>query len=267
MSTQDHKPGDSDGHKAIKIFLAIGIAVAFIGFFVGTRSESYQTDALSTYPENERPAPSKSTAAKSYGEILEEPLEANAHWAENLEQLKKDRPDLFDEVENTEAELMKSLAERAERRAYAGAPPMVPHPVKQIGDLACVACHTEGVKVRGKVARAMSHEFFANCTQCHTEANSSVPIDPQLGDSVSTENSFEGLPPVARGTTAWVGAPPTIPHEVSMRENCNSCHGPLGYEGMQTTHPWRQNCQQCHAPNADLNQNLPPSNMPFPAID
>ena len=261
MSNEEHT-SSWHGGKSIHLFLATLIAVAFIGFFVGTRSEDYEASGLSAIPEHQRPEKGDSKPAPSYAELLEEPLAANEHWTENIDELKQDRPDLFETVENTERELVATLSARAERRAYDGAPPTVPHPVKQLGDLACVACHTDGVKVRGRIARPMSHEFFANCTQCHAAEKTSVPIDPNLAHSVPVENSFEGLAPDVWGATAWAGAPPEMPHREFMRSECTSCHGGLGYEGMQTTHPWRQSCQQCHTRDAGLNQNLPPSTLP-----
>lgn len=263
MSETGKTSPDKGTHKPLQIFLLIGIAVAFIGFFVGTRSSSVDPHEATAHAGADRPQ-TEAMAARSYAEILQDPLASNEHWEGSIAELAKKRPDLYAEVENTPEELEQALAERAQNRAYAGAPPTVPHPVKQTGDLACAACHTDGLQVRGKTAPAMSHEFYTNCTQCHVPSESPVPLDPSITGTIPRENSFVGKPEPHGGEVAWYGAPPQTPHSTQMRSDCTSCHGTLGKEGMKSTHPWRQNCQQCHAPSADLNQGMPPSMLEQP---
>jgi cytochrome c-type protein NapB len=42
-------------------------------------------------------------------------------------------------------------------------------------------------------------------------------------------------------------SPPTIPHQIFMRENCLACHsGPAAREEIRTAHPDRVRCRQCH---------------------
>ncbi len=42
-------------------------------------------------------------------------------------------------------------------------------------------------------------------------------------------------------------APPVIPHQLLMRENCAACHtGPAAREEIRCTHPERVRCAQCH---------------------
>lgn len=250
-------------HKPLQIFLAVVIAVAFIGFFVGTRSGVEDPHAANAKPTISPPG-GEAMQARTYTEILEHPLASNQQWERSIERLADDRPDLFAEVENTPEELRQALAARAERRAYRGAPPTVPHPVKQTGDLACAACHSRGLQVRGRTAPAMSHEFMTNCTQCHVPGTTPVPVDPSLDDQVPTANSFAGLPEPTGGPVAWYGAPPQTPHQTFMRSECTSCHGTLGKEGMKSPHPWRQSCQQCHAPSSSLNQGMPPTTLEQP---
>lgn len=144
-----------------------------------------------------------------------------------------------------------ALARRAARRAYDGAPPVVPHPVDPTSVAACTACHEHGLRVgapgREVVAPAMPHAAYASCTQCH------APGPPEAVAGWTDEapaNLFRGLAAPERGDRAWPGAPPVIPHATSMRERCLSCHGPDGAAGLRSTHPWRQSCTQCHAPRA-----------------
>lgn len=152
---------------------------------------------------------------------------------------------LTNEVINLEADRVRSLALRTVRRAYDGAPPVVPHPVNDNDVASCAACHGEGREIAGRIAPRMSHRMYVNCTQCHAPAG-----NPGLGPAFPVDNTFAGLGPPGRGARAWDGAPPVIPHRTHMRENCIACHGLLGREGMRSTHPWRVNCIQCHAGSA-----------------
>jgi cytochrome c-type protein NapB len=96
----------------------------------------------------------------------------------------------------------------------------------------------------------MSHPQYSNCTQCHVPADGlrSLTEDERL----FVANSFEGLGAPGRGSRAYPGAPPTVPHGVFMRQNCMSCHGPDRPNAILSSHPERQNCLQCHAPDATL---------------
>lgn len=258
------QPGPGGALKPLQIFLVVAIVVAFVGFFVGTRSATYAPHYLPPDPPPDRQH-SETMAARSYSEIMRNPLTKNDHWVDGIQELSAQRPELYAQVENTPAARGEARRARAENRAFAGAPPTVPHPVKQTGDLACVACHTDGVAVRGRVASPMSHEFMANCTQCHVPGEAAGPMDAALGGTMSRENSFQGLEEPSGGPVAWAGAPPQIPHATWMRQACTSCHGPMGREGMKSTHPWRQNCEQCHAASAALNQQMPPETL-LPAM-
>ena len=135
---------------------------------------------------------------------------------------------------------------RAERRAYDGAPPIIPH--KNFG-MTCVSCHkATGIELPGVgYAPAMPHELtqglsaIANCTQCHVFQQDVKPF---------AESTFVGLrQDLRRGKRLNDLAPPVIPHPVFMRENCAACHtGPAAREEIRTTHPERSNCKQCHIP-------------------
>ena len=152
------------------------------------------------------------------------------------------------EVEKT------SAVERAERRLFDGAPPVIPH--DPLG-AACVSCHNqEGVEVPnlgyappsphagyGAVETA-GMSAISRCRQCHVF---------QQTDAVFVANGFEGLrQDLRRGRRLNALAPPVIPHRVFMREACLACHdGPAAREAIRTSHPERERCLQCH-----LEQNL-----------
>ena len=135
-----------------------------------------------------------------------------------------------------------SLGDRATRRAFDGAPPVVPH--GEIG-ANCLACHSgQGMEVAGLgFAPAMPHDQaagrFANCRQCHVM---------KRGEGVFKETAFSGRPQAYRGgKRAFEGAPPVMPHPRFMRENCLACHdGPSAREEIRCSHPERSNCTQCH---------------------
>lgn len=134
---------------------------------------------------------------------------------------------------------------RDERRAYAGAPPAMPHlPLGAV----CTSCHG-GVPVVVEdlgISPASPHRQggqMSHCRQCH------VPGGP--ADSVP-ESGFAGLRPgVEKGHRAHPLAPPMIPHRLFMRENCLACHGgDAARPEIRTTHESQVNCRQCHLPTA-----------------
>lgn len=134
--------------------------------------------------------------------------------------------------------------ERAERRLFDGAPPIIPH--EALG-ASCVSCHNErGMAVEDLGFSPPSpHELtggmsaMARCEQCHVYQRSHEPW---------VETTFVGQPQdLRRGTRLYPGAPPTMPHAKLMRENCLACHsGAAAREEIRTTHPERQRCEQCH---------------------
>lgn len=137
-----------------------------------------------------------------------------------------------------------SATVRAERRAYDGAPPVIPHePLKAD----CIECHTTTGKEVPRLgfapANPHSHTTVAgatqNCRQCHVFRKS---------DDEFAESLFVGIPQtITPGTRAYPGAPPMIPHSELMRENCLACHsGPSARKEIICTHTTRTNCRQCH---------------------
>lgn len=137
-----------------------------------------------------------------------------------------------------------SAPERARRRAYDGAPPVIPHPPM---GARCVSCHHgSGLEVPNlgfappsPHAPSAHPGSLAHCPQCHVF---------QKTEAVFRRSTFTGLPQdLRRGPRLYPGAPPVIPHDVFMRENCATCHsGPAAREPIRTTHPERVYCRQCH---------------------
>lgn len=124
---------------------------------------------------------------------------------------------------------------RAELSMYEGAPPVMPHAVRNRD---CLDCHATGMITEGKQAPITPHPQFANCQQCHV---------PQQSVALFRENEFKRTITVAALPKANPSGPPLIPHRVFMRENCLVCHNdPARKEVVQTTHPERANCRQCH---------------------
>jgi len=129
-------------------------------------------------------------------------------------------------------------AYRRVQRAYDGAPPVVPHPVRALGRQDCLSCHGEGLDLGGDgMAPRVPHPERVNCQQCHVE---------QVASNLLVRTSFSGLRHASRGHRAYPGAPPLLPHPRNGREHCLGCHGERGGSPLHTPHPDRVNCLQCH---------------------
>jgi cytochrome c-type protein NapB len=143
----------------------------------------------------------------------------------------------------------RSLDTYYDNRAYHGAPPSIPHPVasgeRSMGGNDCLQCHQNGgfVDKFKAYVPVTPHPEMVNCRQCHVVQN--------------TKTFFKGTnfykaeaPLVGKGVNnALPGSPPTIPHQLQMRENCLSCHGGSSApREIRVSHPERVNCRQCHMP-------------------
>ncbi|MCE9532251.1 MAG: nitrate reductase cytochrome c-type subunit [Planctomycetes bacterium] len=223
----------------IPLLAIVGFSMATVGFITGIR-EPRKTERGSV---SAVPHVSDVPAAVNYSELPTARLSPNAHWVQNLNQLKFEKPEIFETVTRTEEMKLAALADRAKNRAYDGAPPTIPHPADALSNTSCLACHGEGLKIGDRIATKISHAQLTNCTQCHVEQS-----------TILVENSFVGVYRAGPGERASPGAPPTIPHHTWLRENCASCHGLLTRSGIRTTHPWLTSCTQCHAPSAVLDQ-------------
>ncbi|MCL4223092.1 MAG: nitrate reductase cytochrome c-type subunit [Myxococcales bacterium] len=238
--------------RGLQIGLAVAIAVAGVGLVSGVESSGRE---VASYVEPGPPPPASAGEARGYRDLRARPHGPNAALpADWWRLLRGGGPDLFAEVAPTAVDRAQAVAARAARRAYDGAPPVIPHAVDQLAVPACLACHDQGLVVGGKVAPVMSHVERTSCLQCHVVA---ADPRPRAETPPPPESTFVGLGAPGLGERAWPGAPPTIPHATWMRERCESCHGPMGAHGLKTTHPWRQSCVQCHAPSAVLDQRPP----------
>lgn len=138
-----------------------------------------------------------------------------------------------------------SLKEYYSRRAFPGAPPIIPHPLVSetgIGGNDCLQCHKNGgfVPKFDAYAPITPHPEMLNCKQCHVPSKTTVNFK---------NTNWEKHPHPQVGNQALIGSPPVIPHDLQMRENCLSCHaGPSTPTEIRVTHPSRVNCRQCHVP-------------------
>lgn len=251
MSAELPTPSKAPAHtsRAVHLLLAGLIAVAFVGFFVGIRQGKTvpdlsppQREVLAEYPQAIPATAWRDVDRRRYG--------PNHEWHSSLASLQQPPVDYSTPPRATSEDRRALQFVRATRRAFPGAPPVVPHPVDQMSVSSCMVCHGEGLFI-GKGVRAprMSHALFASCTQCHVESGSA-----ELPSAVAVENDFQAVESPLAGRRAWPGAPPVIPHTTWMREKCISCHGPTGKAAIRTTHPTRANCLQCHVSSAVLDQ-------------
>lgn len=213
------------------------LGLAVMGFALGIRGNTH--DRARTPPSGS-PSSFDAPPAPTYVDVARRPLGPNVDFKSSLALLAQPAatapPAKPDPLARAAA-----LASRAERRAYDGAPPVIPHAVDARHANACLACHGEGLTVADAVARKIPHPIWMQCTQCHVERENRM-----FGDIVLAENTFVGFMAADFAHRATPGAPPVTPHSISTRQDCVSCHGPKGELGLRTSHPERQNCLQCH---------------------
>jgi cytochrome c-type protein NapB len=257
-----NSPAPHSYKKATWLLGAILLTASISGFFMGLRQTGSQISltrpvSLAT-EESERNAIRETNAvpvAVAYAKQDWLKEGSNRGWQNRVANLFQPPLDLSTLTNATEAERAGALRQRAARRAYDGAPPVVPHPIAQDSSAACLACHGEGLVVKDKIASKISHARYASCTQCHAPSSGlGLPLaEAELLDPIAG-NTFAGAPAPFKGSRAWPQAPPTVPHATLLRSDCLSCHGPRGLLGLRTPHPDRQSCVQCHAPSAELDQ-------------
>lgn len=251
MATPDSDRTRPSARDTMMVLVAVVLGVSFIGFALGV------SDPAPT-PAPVRALSSNNTAPEVTGEVPVAPAYAAMSTAD-VDEIRGSEP-----VEPDTLDV--ALAARAERRAYDGAPPVVPHPVQESAAAECLACHLEGTAIRGRVARPIPHLPYASCSQCHVVDGGSPPAAGWLEAEAAfgAENGFDGVRAPEGGPRAWPVAPPQIPHSTWMREACLSCHGPRGAQPMRSTHPERTSCTQCHAPSAELERAPFVMDAPFP---
>ena len=132
---------------------------------------------------------------------------------------------------------------RAARRSFTGAPPVIPHKVYWRNNKECLHCHLEVRQTPFGLSNITPHPELKNCQQCHvgTQWLNGEVVVPLV------KNTFEGWDGEGKGTRTHEFAPPTVPHSLHMRQNCNSCHAPDAPDPrLRGPHPKRINCRQCH---------------------
>jgi cytochrome c-type protein NapB len=142
---------------------------------------------------------------------------------------------------------VRTLSKYYSRRAYLGSPPVIPHPDRVHGkDLECLTCHSDGgwTGLLQRITPVTPHPELTSCRQCHV-----WPSTAALFKGID----WQSLPPPRLGRSYLPGAPPPIPHDLQMRENCNACHvGPGTLTAIRMKHEWRGICRQCHLPDASV---------------
>ncbi len=239
-----------DSHRAsvgrsLNIGLAVVVGVSLVGFVIGIRPAAGPEIAPGVAAASVRDGKREpAVPSQPYLKLRQRLYGANSEVTSNLATLRAGLPRLTDKVEQTEADRAQALAQRTKRRAFAGAPPTVPHPIDEKGVTVCLDCHRHGLVLEGRIAPAMSHALLVSCTQCHAP----VPeVDKPTAPAFVVDNAFIGGGPAGKGARAWQGAPPAVPHPTWMRQRCSACHGVGGPKGLRTAHPARTNCAQCHA--------------------
>lgn len=244
------------------VLLSGVIALAAVGYFVGISDGVPQEDSepMAVAMRTSSAANESDAAvlpATTYDQMRRRESGPTSSWSPKLTQIPQPNYEVTEDFKPSEAEKQQSTLVRASRRAFNGAPPIIPHAVERTDDAACYACHGQGMRIEDRVANRMSHGFLANCMQCHAPPPPQPFADEEKEGETNAivENSFVGMPAPLQGERAFPGAPPTIPHSTWMRGQCLACHSrQVGWAGLESTHPWRQNCQQCHAPSAVLDQ-------------
>ncbi len=153
------------------------------------------------------------------------------------------------------------LEEVYSRRAYHGAPPVVPHAVDNALDHAqgCNACHQKGgfVPTFAAFAPVTPHPQYSNCLQCHAQIKAAGEFSRE--ETPGQKNDWETVSPPLLRQSSLGSAPPAIPHFVGLlRDNCAACHvGPQAPVEVRCPHPERGSCLQCHAQRVDSNGQSP----------
>lgn len=121
-------------------------------------------------------------------------------------------------------------------RLYFGAPPTIPHDAgPEMNE--CLTCHADNASG----APLTPHPTRLRCRSCH------VAPDEKAGEFRSS--TFAGLAPPERSPRLHAKAPPLVPHQFLLHENCLACHAPgARNDVISTSHPERLRCQQCHVP-------------------
>lgn len=150
-------------------------------------------------------------------------------------------------------------------RSYPGAPPRVPHGLTatEFRTNRCNTCHERGGFSQrfGAYAPVNPHPEWSSCLQCHATNAVLVGLPfPQASGDDACRQCHSGAPSrfeeagLTWRTSAFpevrrhrAGDIPPIPHDLTLRGNCLTCHfGPGAVAEIRISHPERTNCRQCH---------------------
>jgi len=205
-----------------KILLVVGIAAVVI-YIVG---ESFRTDTHDP---------------SHVAHVLDRVQAQSPPRSEQGKQLQTSLSPTMQAQQGVQTRVLKTYYER---RAYPGAPPLIPHEVDPeiARTMNCNVCHANGgytPKFNAYVP-VTPHPQYQNCMQCHVEAKT---------DTKFVTTNWKSVNPPSVHRPALPGSPPPIPHTLQLRENCLACHaGPSAVAEVRTSHPERVNCRQCHVP-------------------
>ena len=255
MTADSKAPNEATGKGKWMVGLMILTIVSVSGAFMGMRHSSKEDQAYApwlNHPDVEHAHHEVVQKAPRYSEISGSSFKVDSEWLNSLSNLPKASEKQSEIPVMDEDARKKAVALRTSRRAYDGAPPVIPHAIETIDVRSCVACHGEGdgLLVAGKKVPVMSHPMLQNCTQCHAPSVAKDYLASDKDAGLKVANYFKGVSSPGSGKKAYDSAPPVIPHRLNMRQNCMACHGNGMTEAISTSHPQRKNCLQCHAPNA-----------------
>lgn len=257
MKPNQNGPSQASTKSLFLVGLVIVSIVSISGVFMGMRHSPKSEQGYKPWlsqPSTHAAESQHIQKAPRYGDISESEWKADSDWVNHLNSLPRTSGQLSDQPVMSEADRAEVLQCRADRRAYDGAPPVIPHAIETIEVQSCVACHSvdANVVIAGKNTPKMSHPLLANCTQCHAPSEGSNFLKSNDLAGLNVESLFVGAESPGPGEKAYDGAPPVVPHRLNMRQNCMACHGNGMANTVSTSHPQRKNCLQCHAPNASF---------------
>jgi nitrate reductase (cytochrome), electron transfer subunit len=215
-------------------------------------------------------AANRAAPAPTYLTLAERRHHRNAGWRTRLEDLPPAPAPHEDWVSLTEDERAAVRARRGERRAFDGAPPIVPHAIDQRQAASCLSCHGQPTLIGSVAVAQISHPPYQNCLQCHAAGAGPAPgwASPVRPPTLQlASNDFVGVTPPTATQRAFDEAPPVISHPLWMRENCMSCHGAGGSSAVRPDHGGRQSCLQCHTTSSGLEQRPMVATLATPCHD
>lgn len=158
--------------KATAVVLAGVLILAVTGYFIGLRNISSLAASRDLASITDLPARSTQAGtvpdARDYENMRHVP-KANHAWTNTLKNLRPLNESAL-QLEPSFTLAAGADGSAQERRAYQGAPPLIPHSIDQTLVTSCLACHADGKIIKDRIAPKVSHPHFNNCTQCHVPA-------------------------------------------------------------------------------------------------